>query len=354
MMVATMRSGQGILDPLHSHSEDAVHVHKKAVRVLSALMTMPNMMKLNLKPLTSSEILQMMCALLPGCEVHSSNAEVILHQTHGQPVHVEEVIHYIASFGTGACSKLATLGGLMSNDLSAMSASSVSHVILSRIDKLRPQQQLTLKVCSVVGSTVTLDALIEAYPLTFESQADMKRSLESDMQHLCDENFLRVDMYATHSWIWYSAAAQEVAYNIIPYNQRRLLHGRLAQALEQERCAITAPLPLVAYHWTESCANVEIVEASRTLNAIRCWKLSAEEAAVKGSNLDAARFMTHSIELNTLLASSRTNRLDCCPCDNDCCSGNVMLELSCQHLFIAQAYLQEACADTVCLCDVMS
>lgn len=346
MVVATMRDGQGLLDPLHYDSDDAVHVHNKAVQVLATLMALPNMMQVKLHPLTSAEILQIMSALLPGCDVHSSNADLILHQTHGQPVHVEEVIYYIASLGAAAHSRLATPGGLMSNFLSAISANSVSHVVLSRIDKLRPPQQLTLKVCSVIGSIVTLDALTEAYPLTFETHADLERSLEADMHQLCEENFLCVDPSAQRSWKWHSAAAQEVAYNIIPFNQRRLLHGRLAQALEKDRCAVTAPLPVIAYHWMESCANVEVVESKRTLNAIRCWKLSAAEVVLKGSNLDAARFMAHSIELNKLLAS-RTIRMDGCHEDDIVSVCSKALELSTQHNFVAHAYLQQARADMV-------
>lgn len=348
MVVATIGDGQGVLDMSQYGSHDTVHVHRKATQVLSSLMELPNMTCLKLQPLKGSEIMQMMCLLLPGCEVHRSNADVILHQTHGQPVHVEEVIYYIASLGAAAHSKLATPGGLMSSDLSAISASSVSHVILSRIDQLRPPQQLTLKVCSVLGSNVTLDALIQTYPLAFENQADIKRSLEGDMCQLCEENFLQLDDGHQHRWKWHSAAAQEVAYNMIPFNQRRLLHCRLAQALERDRCAITAPLPHIAYHWTESCANVEVVESSRTLNAVRCWKLSAQEAAVKGSNLDAVRFMTQSIELSKLLAASRTGRMDgCVSVDDEDYNWIKPSDISAQHLITAKLYLQEALSDMV-------
>lgn len=351
MVVATIGAGQGILDASQYRSHDTVHVHRKASQILTSLMELPDMSQVKLRPLTGSEIMHMMCALLSGCNVHRSNADVVLHQTHGQPVHVEEVIYYMASLGVAAHSKLETPGGLMSSDLCTISASSVSHVILSRIDQLRPPQQLTLKVCSVVGSTVTLDSLIETYPLAFESHVNMKHSLESDMRQLCDENFLQVDLGHPHRWKWHSAAAQEVAYNVIPFNQRRLLHGRLAQALEDDRLSITAPLPHIAHHWTESCANVEVVESSRTMNAVRCWKLSAQEAALKGSNLDAVRFMTHSIELSKLLANSWAIRMDRRKSDDisnfDWVHASEMSE---QHLFTAQMYLQEALTEPVWPC----
>ena len=60
--------------------------------------------------------------------------------------------------------------------------------------------------------------------------------------------------------------ARDVAYELIPFSQRRSLHAKLAQALENDASADLVPPSTVAYHWTHSCAGSEAMHWRRALH----------------------------------------------------------------------------------------
>ena len=60
--------------------------------------------------------------------------------------------------------------------------------------------------------------------------------------------------------------ARDVAYELIPFSQRRSLHAQLAKALEDDISADLVPPSTVAYHWTHSCAGAEATHWRRALH----------------------------------------------------------------------------------------
>lgn len=336
LLLITMRAGDGVLDARKYRAEEKMHIHKAAVAVLDGLRQLPTVQLIQLPPLTRQDVSEMMQVLLPNCDVHDSNVEVVLQQTRGHPVHVEEISLYIASLGEVAHCNLSEAGGLMSNDLCTLAAGSISNVVLSRTDTLRPHQQLTLKVCSVLGSNIAPELLLQTYPLAYENEADMLEQLVEDLRALCQENFLWQHDEGTKHWYWNTQVAQDVVYGMIPFNQRRLLHARLATALEKSCKLAVVPMSHIAYHWSKSCAGVELVECRRTRKAIQFWKLAAEDMKSRGALLDAIRFMTKSLELTEILLSSAKYE-DPIQLQND--SPSAMLDMSLQYNFIARSYL---------------
>jgi predicted ATPase len=343
MVVTTMRNASGVLNSEMCEAEESLHWHRRAMDNLEQLMDIPSVVHMAMQAFTKDEVRRMMQARLPGCHVHESNVEAVFQQTRGHPMHIEEIINYIESLGSSAYGKLAEVGGFLSSNLSALAARSMSHVIVSRIDRLRPTQQLTLKICSVIGLRITMDLLLRTYPLVVDSKDHLHRSLLEDLHILCQAKFLQHDRVQGIQWKWNSALAQDVVYGIIPYNQRRLLHSRLAKALE-DNLNHTSPTSHIAHHWTKSCTSVESLEWQRALNAIQCWKKAAEEMEAQGSHLDAIRFMTKALELTRLLLAS------CKDADTQDLeppafirNGLVsMLEVSLQHQFIAGSFLKLA------------
>ena len=202
LLVITMRADDGVLDAGKYGAEEEVHIHKAAVAVLERLRCLPNVQHVQLPPLTKQEVSEMMQGLLPNSGVHDSNVEVVLQQTRGHPVHVEEISLYIASLGEVAHCSLVEAGGLMSNDLCTLAAGSISNVVLSRTDTLRPHQQLTLKVCSVLGSNIAPELLLQTYPLAYDNRTDMLEQLVEDLHALCQENFLWQHDSGTQHWYW--------------------------------------------------------------------------------------------------------------------------------------------------------
>ena len=64
--------------------------------------------------------------------------------------------------------------------------------------------------------------------------------------------------------------ARDVAYELIPFFQRRALHAKLAEALEGLRSGAGGEDPpvaasTIAYHWQQSCATAEVAEWRRAM-----------------------------------------------------------------------------------------
>jgi predicted ATPase len=302
MLVTTMRDHDGTLDAERYQAEDKVHIHQAVLDSLEALLDTPNMYHMQLEGFSQAEVRQVMQMMLPNVVIHESNVEAILQQTGGHPVHLEQIVFYLESLGDGAADTLAKPDGLLSSNLAQLAASSMTHLILARVDWLRPAQQLTLKVCSVLGPTVRLPTLLSTFPLSAADSSELTKQLRDDLVALCSENFLDASTGQPDVWVWQSTVARDTIYDMIPFNQRRLLHARLAEALENAAPAsFSFPRSHIAYHWTKSCVSVEAVEVERTLRAIRCWKEAAAEMDLQGQYLDAVRFMSKSLAICELL-----------------------------------------------------
>ena len=69
-----------------------------------------------------------------------------------------------------------------------------------------------------------------------------------------------------------------MAYELIPFSQRRRLHAAAAEAQEGARTASSAgaiaaapPAANIAYHWQHACETVEVTEWRRALKVESPW-----------------------------------------------------------------------------------
>lgn len=53
----------------------------------------------------------------------------------------------------------------------------------------------------------------------------------------------------------------------------------------------------IAYHWTQSCLDVETTEVRRAYNAIEWWEKAASEAIQKGAKIEALRLFQKAIDI---------------------------------------------------------
>ena len=337
-----MRDHDGVLDAERYQAEDKLHIHNQVMDALEALLDLPMMHHLTIEGFTFVEVTEIMRLMLPNYEVHPSNVQAILSQTNGHPVHLEQIVYYIDSLGSSAQEALEKGGGLLSSNLAQIAASSMTHIILSRVDGLRPAQQLTLKVCSVLGPSVALDLLVSTYPLVAEDSKKLHEQLIEDLTTLCHENFLEESLGEDSTWSWHSTVARDIVYEVIPFNQRRLLHARLAEALENRPVlhqSVVVPRSHIAYHWTKSCSNVETVEWKNTARAVASWRQAAADMDQKGAYLDAVRCMTKSLALSRLLhlgGQSAMQNLD--EEQEEVMPTPTTMDIALQYKFIADMY----------------
>ena len=172
--------------------------------------------------------------------------------------------------------------------------------------------ELDVQVCSALGFTVTLDLLEGAYPLAVDKGTDLSATLLADLAVLVDSNFLVPEPGIVGMWRFANQVTQLVVYEVIPHFQRRLLHCKLARALQKlaEATPMKYPIAVIGYHWEQSCKGYEIPEWRRALTAIECWKQAAESASTKCMYMEANPMFQKAVNLaNTLYVALETGQL---------------------------------------------
>ena len=132
----------------------------------------------------------------------------------------------------------------------------IQGVVLSRIDRLRDDQKLTLKMASVIGRIFGLDLLHAAHP----DQPSLA-SLQQQVEHMDSRDFVKLETPEPRvSYIFRHNITQEVTYETLLFAQRRQLHSAVAEWYEQGydstplseltlKSTLASHFPLLAHHW---------------------------------------------------------------------------------------------------------
>ena len=309
-VVSTMRPNEGSLALEARQVEGKTQIFNKIIQCLETLCGMPNVHFLSLAPFEPREVRSMVEMLLPGCNaVHESNIRIIHENSKGEPVHVEQMAYFLQSHLQMGWTGLETPGGVAELLSDGEGMVSMGDVIRSRLDKLRAQEQLTLKVCSVLGFFVSLELLEGAYPV---ARDNLRASLLADLAVLVESNFLVPEPGIPNMWRFENGVTQETVYEVIPLSSRRVLHARLALALQHlaEATPMKYPTTVIGYHWEQSCKGSEGPDWRRALTAIGCWKAAAELASSKCTFMEANRMFQKAVDLaNTVFNLLETGQL---------------------------------------------
>jgi len=153
-------------------------------------------------------------------------------------------------------------------------------VIRSRIDRLTPQEQLTIKVASVIGRSFSYRLLHDIHPVESD-----KVHLESNLETLAQNAFIRkVASEPELEFSFKHNIIHEVAYNLMLSNQRRELHRSIANWYERNYSADLAQVyPLLAHHWNQT---------ENTDKAIEFLYQAGKQALRNFANREAVTFLT--------------------------------------------------------------
>jgi predicted ATPase/class 3 adenylate cyclase len=210
---------------------------------------------------TQSDVNDFICDILEVKKLPQPVFDLVYEKAEGNPLFSEELIYSLRDAGLikviddeGQISTSAT--NLMALDFPDTS----QDIIRSRIDRLKAQEQLALKVASVIGRTFIYHILHDIHPV------------EIDKSYLNEylDNFERLaltQLISTEPALEYRfkhIIIQEVAYNLMLYTQRRDLHQAIAEWYETNHAEDLAQVyPLLAHHWnnTENASKaVEFLE----------------------------------------------------------------------------------------------
>lgn len=164
---------------------------------------------------------------------------------------------------------------------------SVHGLVLSRLDHLRENEQLTVKVASVIGQLFEFDLLQQIHPGKPEVP-----DLMTQVTGVENKEFVQLDAIdPSLNYMFRHGTVQEVAYDTLLYAQRRDLHRTIASWYEKmfpEEEARSSFYPLLAYHWR--FAEDPAKELGYVMKAAR-------QAAANYANHEALRFFNRSLIL---------------------------------------------------------
>lgn len=209
----------------------------------------------------------------------------VLDRAEGHPFHSEELVlsmrdRELIRIEDGIC-RLTDPAALQA----AAFPDSVHGVVSSRIDRLDVDEQLMLKAASVIGRVFELDLLQDIYPVP----ADLPR-LRPGLERLAAVDLTQVEAPDPHpAWQFRHAIVQDVAYESLPFGQRRQLHRAVAEWYETHRPEDMAALaPLLAHHWDR---------AQEPARAVPYLELAGRRAVESFANREAIGFLGRAVEI---------------------------------------------------------
>jgi tetratricopeptide (TPR) repeat protein len=186
-------------------------------------------LRIHLEALDPEQALALVCQRLHVATLPAPVAELIREKAHGNPFFTEELAYALRDAGLiqieGDLCRLAP-----GADLHALSfPDSVQSAIISRVDRLTPTEQLTLKVASVIGRVFPVRTVAAVYPI----DTSLAR-LGEDLSRLARLDITPLDTPEPElAYSFKHAITQDVVYNLMLFAQRRQLHRAAADWYER-------------------------------------------------------------------------------------------------------------------------
>ncbi len=241
---------------------------------------------LRLEALPADDTEQLICQRLGVRSLPEAVCRLIHERAEGHPFFSEELAFALRDAGyieivDGEC-RLAP--GI---DLEAVPfPRTIEGVITRRIDRLSTEQQLAIKVASVIGRLFALSILVAIFPVD-----EQKPLLAQYIQELEEYDLILSEWSESDlRYVFKHIITQEVAYNLMLFSQRKELHHNVAEWYERTYADNLAPYyPLLAYHW---------VNANGVEKALYYLSKAAEQALQSFANQEALNFLNQALELD--------------------------------------------------------
>jgi class 3 adenylate cyclase/predicted ATPase len=230
-------------------------------------------------------------------------AELVRTRAGGNPFFAEELVYALRDNGLVT---LETDAGrtrcVVSGDLERAAQSlpdTIQGIVLARIDRLPPEEQLTLKVAAVIGRTFGYTTLHDTLGEHMEVTHRLLTIYLEDLAHLDLTPLEAPEPELTY--IFKHIITQEVAYETLLFAQRRQLHRTVAQWYERTfgdgaddlpidglESPLAPSYPLLVYHWHQA----EDRARERHYAA-----LAGRWAAAQFANVEAAGYFSRALQL---------------------------------------------------------
>jgi class 3 adenylate cyclase/tetratricopeptide (TPR) repeat protein len=238
---------------------------------------------LRLEGLAREDMATLMRQYLGVRELPPALFKLVHERVAGHPFFCEELLQTMIEtrairVADGACH----VGDLSLLDL----PSSVEGVILSRLDRLSPEQQLCLKVAAVIGRSFLQRALQESHP-----REDERAAVPEHLAALTAISLTVPEAPPPEpSYLFKHALTRDVTYDLMPLAQRQPLHRAVAEWHERHFADDLEPhCALLAYHWARA------LDAAKTVMYL---ERAGQQALRSGAFSEALLFYSQIIELD--------------------------------------------------------
>jgi predicted ATPase/class 3 adenylate cyclase len=205
--------------------------------------------------------------------------QLIIAKTQGTPFFMEEIVQELRE--QGLLTDLRRVG-TAHQPLDLHLPTTVQAVLAARIDRLAPDEKALLQQLAVIGRQFPLSLIRQVIA---QPEADLYRLLAS-LQH--KEFLYEQPAFPESEYLFKHALTQEVAYGTVLQEQKKLLHERTGQAIEQlYKGKIEEHYGELAHHYQRS---------GNTERTVHYCGLAADVAIHQSAYAEAASFLTAAVE----------------------------------------------------------
>lgn len=246
----------------------------------SRLLSLPGLVHLQLSPWERADVEALARQRLGVADVPRALVDLLLERAEGNPFFTDELLRVLGEEGlvvrVGERCVLAPAVG----DLRGVAVpDTLQGLITSRIDRLTPSQQLALKVASVIGRVFSHRTLADIHPVP-EDRPHLLGLLEA-LGRLDLTPLLGREPDPTYTFK--HIITQEVAYNLMLFAQRRLLHRAVAEWYEARGTDLGPWYAALAHHWAA---------AEEPARALTYLDRAGAQALACGAYREAVGFLT--------------------------------------------------------------
>lgn len=227
--------------------------------------------QINVRELPARDARTLLTAFFGSNEVPTAVGERVMEKAGGNPFFLEQLLNNLADSGA-----VVQRGGrwVLAGDIESLTVpDTIQEILLARIDQLARGARSVLEVAAVIGR-------VFAYRL-LEAVASAERNIETHLQLLQRQEFIQEKTVLPElEYMFKHSLTHDVVYNGLPEARRRVLHERVAEAIESLGIAVSSEqLPLLAIHY-EKTANREKALEYTLAAANRARQLYANQDAV--------------------------------------------------------------------------
>jgi tetratricopeptide (TPR) repeat protein len=244
--------------------------------------------QMRLDPLGAENSGELLSAMLGDAAALGPLKATIIERTEGNPFFIEEMVQVLFDQGVLARNGAVSLARPLT---SIAIPSTVKGILAARIDKLAPAEKDLLQSLAVIGKEFPIGLVRRAVGKRDDELAPILSNLQ------IAEFIYEQPAFPENEYTFKHALTQEVAYDSVLMERRRIIHERTASALEEMFAAtLDDHLAELAHHYTRS-ANAP--------NAIEYLRRAAEQAGIRSAYNDAIGYAREALRLIATMPESR-------------------------------------------------